>query len=268
VALVVASTLLAVSIVSGRFYRWDERPREFGLGVIDGTFPVRAVAAAREAALPAKLYNDVAAGGYLAWDDPIGDGVFIDGRLEVYDNVFFGDYVQSMYDPARFEAAADRYGIQTVVLFHRWENRRLLVERLAGGGVWALVYADEVAAVFVRAKGNEAALARASALTPRWNEATRAWLARPVGGWPYPAGRVEGTRAFARLLATLGDADGATEAYQFLLTLGIRSDDEVDVRLILARRFAGTGRMEQARDQARRVLAIAPANVEAQNLLR
>lgn len=267
-ALVVASTLLAVSIVSGRFYRWDQRPREFGLGVIDGTFPVRAVAAAREAALPPKLYNDVAAGGYLAWDDPIGDGVFIDGRLEVYDNAFFSDYVQSMYDPARFEAMADRYGIQTVFLFHRWENRRLLVGRLAQSGVWSLVYADEVAAVFVRAKGNEATLARAASMTARWNEATRAWLTRPVGGWPYPAGRVEGTRVFARLLATLGDADGATEAYEILLTLGIPHADEIDVRLILARRFAGTGRMEQARDQARRVLAIAPTNLEAQNLLR
>jgi len=267
-AVLVAAPLLAASVVSGAFYKWDHQPREFGAGVIDGTFPVRAAAAIREAGLPPQLYNDVAAGGYLAWDDPLGQGVFIDGRLEVYDDAFFADYVAAMYDPVRFDAAAERYGVQTVVLFHRWENRRLLVERLFHSGTWSLVYADEVAAVFVRAAGNEALLARAAGLTPRWNDATRAWLSRPVPRWPYPAGRVEGTRAFARLLATLGDAEGAVEAYRKVLELDVPAADEIDVRLILARRFAGTGRLDEARDQARRVLVLAPGNLEARQLLR
>jgi hypothetical protein len=262
------SLFLGTSVVTGAFYRWDHQPREFGGGVLEGSFPIRASAFAREAKLPPKLYNDVAAGGYLAWDDPIGDGVFIDGRLEVYDTQFFSDYVAAMYDPARFEAEADRYGIQTVILFHRWENRRRLVERLVQGGVWSLVYADEVAAVFVRERGNEQALARAASINDRWNEATHAWLTRPIPKWRYPAGRVEGTRSFARLLATVGDAEGAVDAYTNLLELGILADEEIDIRLLLARRFSGTGRNEQAREQARRILAIAPQNLEAQRLLR
>jgi hypothetical protein len=266
--LVLGVVLLGAAVVTGGFYRWDRQPREFGAGVLEGSFPIRAVAAAREAKLPSKLYNDVAAGGYLTWDDPIGDGVFIDGRLEVYGTPFFSDYVASMYDPARFEAVADRYGIQTVILFHRWENRRLLVERLARGGVWSLVYADEVAAVFVRARGNEAALARAAAMNDRWNEATRSWLFRPVTAWGYPAGRVEGTRSFARLLATIGDPEGAVEVYAKLLELPIATEDEIDIRLLLARRFAATGRSAMAREQAQRILTLAPSNLEAQGLSR
>jgi hypothetical protein len=263
-----AALAVGASAVTGAFYRYDGQPHEFGFGVIEGTFPIRAAAFAREARLPGKLYNDVAAGGYLAWDDPIGDGVFIDGRLEVYDTEFFSEYVAAMYDPARFEADADRLGIQTAIVYHHWENRRLLVERLAKGGVWSLVFADEVAAVFVRARGNDEALARAAAMTERWNGTTRAWLSRPVSGWRYPAGRVEGTRAFARLLATLDDPEGAVEAYTNLLSLHIPTGEEVDVRLILARRFSATGRTELARDQARRILALAPGNGEASRWLQ
>jgi hypothetical protein len=266
-ALVLVGLTLGASVVTGAFYRWDRQPREFGAGILEGSFPIRAVAAAREARLPGKLYNDVAAGGYLAWDDPIGDGVFIDGRLEVYDTPFFASYVASMYDPAQFEAEALRYGIQTVILFHRWENRRLLIEALARGGVWSLVYADEVAAIFVRARGNEEALARAAAMNDRWNQATQAWLTRPIPEGRYPAGRVEGTRAFARFLVTIGDPQAAVDVYNELLKLHIPTDEEVDVRLLLARRFAATGQAELAREQAKRILAIAPSNLEAQRLL-
>jgi hypothetical protein len=263
-----ASVLIGVSVITGAFYRWDRQPREFGGGVIEGVFPVRAAAFVREAKLPGTLYNDEAAGGYLAWADPTGSGVFIDGRLEVYDTAFFSDYVAAMYDQTRWQADADRYGVETAIVFHHWENRRRLVERLVRGGDWSLVYADEVAAVFVRVAGNDQALARAASLNDRWNGMTREWLERPVAAWPYPAGRVEGTLAFARLLATVDDAEGAVEAYTKLLELGVPRDVEIETRLILARRFSGTGRLEQARDQARHVLALDPRNQDAQALAR
>ena len=105
-------------------------------------------------------------------------------------------------------------------------------------------------------------------MNDRWNEATRAWLFRPVPGWGYPAGRVEGTRSFARLLATIGDPEGAVEVYTKLLELPIASEDEIEVRLLLARRFAATGRSAMAREQAQRILTLAPSNLEAQGLLR
>jgi hypothetical protein len=116
--LVLGSSILAALVVTGWFYRWDDQTREFGGGVIDGMFPIRAAAFALETHLPGKIYNDLAAGGYLAWDDPVGDGVFVDGRLEVYDTAFFSDYVGAMYDHVLWDAAALRYDVQTVFLFH------------------------------------------------------------------------------------------------------------------------------------------------------
>jgi hypothetical protein len=266
--LVCGCIVLGALVVTGDFYRWDGQCREFGGGVLEGTFPIRAAAFAREAKLPPKLYNDVAAGGYLAWDDPIGQGVFIDGRLEVYDSRFFHEYVAAMYDQALWEAEADRLGIETVILFHRWENRRLLVERLVHGGTWSLVYADEVAVVFVRARGNERAIARAASLTDRYNKATKEWLDRPAPKMRFPGGRIEGTRSFARLLATLGDGDAAAEQYAKLLTLGVSRGEEIATRLLVAKYFFDTGRAERAREELERVLTIAPGNLEAQEQLR
>jgi hypothetical protein len=264
----IGAVLLGAAAVTGGFYKWDSEPQEFGGGVIEGTFPVRAAAFARAAALPPTLYNDMLGGGYLAWADPLGGGVFIDGRLEVYDTTFESEYVAAMSDPARWQSDADRYGIQTAIIFHRFEYDRLLVGRLFHGTVWSLVYADEVAAIFVRRQGNAAALARAAALGPQWSEQTAAWLSRPVERWPYPAGRVQGTRALARFLATVGSYEPAVAAYQKLLELGVAVDEEVDVRLLLARHFASTGRIAQSQEQARRILELNPGNAEAQRLLR
>ncbi len=194
--------------------------------------------------------------------------MFIDGRLEVYDTPFFAAYVAAMYDQRLWEAEADRLGIQTAIIYHHWENRRLLVERLVRSGTWSLVYADEVAAVFVRVRGNGQALARADAIQERYNRATAAWLDRPVPAWGWPAGRIEGTRAFARLLATIGDAEGAAEQFSRLLELGLSTGEEIDVRLRLARHFLGTGRGDRGREELRRILAIDPGNREAGELLR
>jgi tetratricopeptide (TPR) repeat protein len=71
----------------------------------------------------------------------------------------------------------------------------------------------------------------------------------------------------ARILATLGSYDQAVTAYLKLLELGVAAEDEVEVRLRLARYFTSTGRTAQAQEQARRILAIDPDNAEARRLL-
>lgn len=259
----VAALAVTTAIVSGAVYKRDRSAQEFGVGVIDGTFPVRAVDFARAAGLPGRLYNDMGAGGYLTWDDPIGDGVFIDGRLEVYDTAFVTGYMAGVSSPTRWQAEADRRGIQTVLLFHRFENERALAGQLFTSGAWTLIYVDEVAVIFVRTAGNVDALARASTLRPDWDAKTEAWLQQPARRWPYQAGRAEALRAYARLQATVGAAQPAIEAYERLLALGLPRAQEIDTRLLLARFFVTRGRQDDAREQARRILSLDPGNVEA-----
>ena len=57
---------------------------------------------------PGRVFNDMTAGGYLTWDDPTGKGVYVDGRLEVYDTPFFGAYLRQPRRPRRLEAGRRR----------------------------------------------------------------------------------------------------------------------------------------------------------------
>jgi tetratricopeptide (TPR) repeat protein len=266
-AAIVAAVALGAAVVTGAFYRFEDAPKEFGAGVAEGTFPQRAAAFARAAKLPGKLYNDLASGGYLTWDDPIGDGVFIDGRLEVYDTAFLTEFVTAKSFPARWQEDADRYGIQTAIIFHQFEPDAVLAARLAADDAWSLVYVDEVAAVFVRRQGNDAALARAATIRGEWDARTEAWLSRPAQRWPYPAGRIEGTRAYARFLGRIGRTDAAVAAYLRLVDLNIPTDEEVDRRLLIGQYYASTGRLAEASEQARRILAIDPSNADAKALI-
>ena len=267
-AALIAAGLVATTVVTGSWYKRDNSPQEFGSGVIEGTFPIRAAAFARAAALPGKLYNDMGAGGYLAWDDPIGDGVFIDGRLEVYDTAFVTEFATVRDTPSRWQVDADRRGIQTAIIFHRFEPSLLLVGRIARDPAWTLVYADEVAVIFVRTQGNDATLARAAAIRPEWDAQTEAWLSRPSDSWRYPAGRIEGTRAYARMLATIGRAEPAIAAYLKLFELGIPEKEEVERRLLVARYYASRGRTDEARAQVQKILAVDPGNAEAQQVIK
>jgi tetratricopeptide (TPR) repeat protein len=262
-----AALLISAAFVTGAFYKFQGAAREFGVGVIEGAFPQRAAAFARAAKLPGKLYNDMPSGGYLSWDDPIGDGVFVDGRLEVYDTEFITEYVTARSFPERWQADADRYGVQTAIVFHQFVLESKLAESLASNDAWSLVYVDEVAAIFVRKQGNGAAIERAAAIRPEWDAKTSAWISRPARKWPYPAGRIEGTRAYARFLGSIGRHEEAVNAYLRLADLNISQDEEVEWRLLAARYYASTSRLQQASEQARKILAIDPSNADAQSLL-
>ena len=266
---ILGAVLVSGTVATGALYKRDNSPQEFGAGVIEGAFPDRAVAFVRAARLPGRLYNDMAGGGYLTWDDPIGDGVFVDGRLEVYDTDFITDYVTATSVPARWQANADRYGIQTAMVCHRFESDRVLAGRLFQDPAWTMVYADEVVAIFVRTLGNDDAIARSATLRGEWDARTQAWLTRPVTrGWPYPSGRVVGTRAYARFVATIGQAEASIAAYRTLIELGLRPAEEIERRLLLARYFASHGRPVEAQEQARSILAIDPHHAEALSLSR
>jgi hypothetical protein len=78
----------AQAATNGWYARTGET-HEFGLGVFKSNFQTRATQFFREQKLPGPTYNDMTTGGYLTWDDPSGKGVYIDGRLEVYDTPFF-----------------------------------------------------------------------------------------------------------------------------------------------------------------------------------
>ena len=160
-ALIVFLAGAAWSIVSNRLYLWLLVPHEFGAGVLESSFPIKAAAFVREMELPGRLFCDLTSGGYLTWDTPLGDKVYIDGRLEVYDDEFYLAYMRGLQAPDVWQEQADRAEIDTALLDYCVPTHRRLIQWLNSDPRWALVYVDEVAVVFVRGEGHEDLIVKA-----------------------------------------------------------------------------------------------------------
>ncbi len=196
-------------IASNGFYKWNNDLREFGLGQLDMRFPIRAAAFMKAQGLPGHLYNDLGNGGYLSWAEPIPGGVYIDGRLEVYDADFFGEYMNTLSNPSAWQAEMDRQGIQTVLQFHWWGNSRNLIQYLITDSRWALVYYDETSVLFVRREGNEAIISRSlDAFIAEREKMERSFL-EPVKSWQWPMGKVYALDVYSSLLDMIGKSHDA-----------------------------------------------------------
>jgi tetratricopeptide (TPR) repeat protein len=266
--LLAGSAGLVAAVTTNTYYHWNGTTREFGLGVLEGRFPVRAAAFAREAGLPARLYNDLTSGGYLTWDAPVQGGVFIDGRLEVYDTRFFSEYVTALSNPVAWKQQAERYGINTVFLFHRWSNRHHLIRFLVRDPAWKLVYHDEVAILFVRAHGKEGILAKAREIYPRWRERTSVALQEPTPGWQRPLGRVAALDSYAPLLIMIGQRDSAIEIYEQLLEFRLPPHTERPARIQIGLYLAERGVWGAALEHLERAVLLDPSDPRVKQLIR
>jgi hypothetical protein len=214
-----AALALGWWIASNGFYRWNDDMHEFGLGVFPVRAPIRAAAFVRAQGLPGPWFNDLSTGGYFAWDPPIAGGVYVDGRLEVYEADFLDAYVRQLASPPAWQAEMDRRGIQTAILFHWWPNVQALVRHLTTDPRWALAYYDENVLVALRHAGNEAVIARAQAAFVGARAETERFLLETPDTWRYPVGRARGLLVYATLLDRLGRRDEAARARRRLAEL-------------------------------------------------
>jgi hypothetical protein len=247
-------------VASNNFYRWDGQLHEFGPGLLEVTNPVKASAFVKEQKLPPPLYNDFGGGGYLAWDRPLDTGVYIDGRLEVYDNQFFSDYLARLRQPALWQDDADHMGFQTVILFHWWGSHRPVLGWLLRDRRWALVYFDENTTVFVRRAGNEALIDRATrAFEPLRERQVRALL-EPVSSWQWPAGRARALFAYGGLLDAMGRGGEAVQFLSRMLEMGPSRKEEGQLAVRLAQYHAARGETERARTYLHRAAQADPSH--------
>lgn len=260
--------LIAASwfVATNGFYRWDVDTQEFGTGVLESSFPIRASAFVKQMKLPPRLFNDLSTGGYLSWDRPVEGGVYIDGRLEVYDAAFFTAYTAALSEPTLWQREADRAGIQTVLLFHRWTNRHPLIRWLLKTSDWTLVYFDDVAIIFVRRAGNEQLIEECHRQFRLWNELTVQRLLGPVSSWQWPVGRAEGLSGYAQLLNLMGKPAESATFYERLLELRPPRASEVAIRVGLASYYAHHSDLAAARLHLARAAQADPHNPQVLEL--
>ena len=270
IAVLAVAVVLSGFGVTNRWYAMPGETHEFGLGVFESNVPTRAAQFFREQKLPGPHYNDMMSGGYLTWDDPSGKGVYIDGRLEVYDTPFFAAYVNNFSDIEGWKREADARGIQSVMLFHRWDGRRLM-SAVDATGDWRLVYYDETAVIFVRADGNADVIAAArDAFTKTWLARNDAALTAPrrTHRWQWNIDRYTGQLAYARVLETIGDTKEAWTWFEVALAGGLPRRDEVSARQGAADCLVSLGNLARARVHLVRALELDPGSETARAMLR
>lgn len=259
--LVLLAGMLAVGalVVSNSFYWWDGQLFEFGTGILEASAPIKASAFVKEQRFPPPLFNDLTSGGYLAWDQPVEERIYIDGRLEVYDT-FFSKYLTLMSEPAQWQTEADRVGFQTVILLHWWAAHRPLLIWLLKDRRWAMVYFDETAIVFLRRAGNEVLLETAiGAFEPRRVRTERALLER-VGPWQWPTGTARGLVGYASVLDAMGKGSEAVPFYVRGIEIGAPRNLEGGVALRLARHHIARDERDLARAYLDRAARADPSN--------
>uniref|UniRef100_A0A831XEV0 TPR domain protein n=1 Tax=Geobacter metallireducens TaxID=28232 RepID=A0A831XEV0_GEOME len=124
---------------------------EFGVGLDSRQFPVAATTFVETHRLPPNLYNFYDWGGYLMWRLYPHYLVFVDGRNTSLEMLEASNRIDNSWQGWRDDLA--RYGVQTVIsrtCYYDTGGPVPLVETLAADPEWALVFADEVAVVFVR----------------------------------------------------------------------------------------------------------------------
>lgn len=139
----------------------------FGAGVHAGVFPVEAARFLKQSGMAGKMFNTYGMGGYLIWELWPGKKVFIDGREDVYLKPgVLEEYVRCFESRERWHALVARYGIDFAILRYPESppsSPERSVEVLAfSRQEWALIYFDEVAAIYARRNGLNDELIRKS----------------------------------------------------------------------------------------------------------
>jgi hypothetical protein len=114
---------------------------------VAASFPVQSVRYLRQHPLSGPMLNSYGFGGYLIWAKVPEEGVFIDGRGDLYEHAgVFADYRRIVGLAPNTQQLLKQYGVQSCML----KRGTPLTTFLAADLHWTRVHQDEVAEVFVR----------------------------------------------------------------------------------------------------------------------
>ena len=131
-------------------------PRIGNIGLTPFTYPIAAVDFIKQHRLleesSGNLYNTYNFGGYLMWALP-EHPVFIDGRLRPYHNGTFQRYWDNFSGAESWQETVERYSVTVALMTLPHQQQGVLYNSSAAmflPDTWALIYMDDVAAVYAR----------------------------------------------------------------------------------------------------------------------
>ncbi|MDD5431560.1 MAG: tetratricopeptide repeat protein [Candidatus Omnitrophica bacterium] len=142
-----------LSVSSQKYYDFTANKFVYlGCGIDNRRFPVKAVDFVINNNLPDNILNDFNSGAYLIYKGYPKIKVFIDGRTEVYGEVFYRDYQEAMDGKrAVFEKLVSKYNVNTIIL-STLSNTKIysIVPYIYKNPQWRLVFFDDAGVVFLR----------------------------------------------------------------------------------------------------------------------
>lgn len=152
-------TCAAATLAAGAFMLLTPMT-SVGVGFEPKIFPVAATRFIEAAKPQGRMWNFWPFGGYLAWQLGPAYPVFMDGRNALAREPSLVTRAnQSLIEPSAFDALAREFDMQWAIT-NASANDPFSGAPLAKSGDWAMVYLDDVAAVYVRQGAQNRALAR------------------------------------------------------------------------------------------------------------
>ncbi|TWT43902.1 tetratricopeptide repeat protein [Phycisphaerae bacterium RAS1] len=150
---IVASAAVALPALLGAWYMASDRyalhyhwPRRFGLGATAESVPDGAVDFLRRERPQGNLLHSMNDGAYFTWAAHDLYPVCIDGRLEVYGETPFTDFMS--ITQGQWRRYVEAHGVNTIVVEREYFEP--FIPDVAAAKDWALVYLDPRDAIFVR----------------------------------------------------------------------------------------------------------------------
>jgi hypothetical protein len=222
-ARVVATVALAALAVVSRI------GQRFSIALDERELPTEAIRFVTENGLRERMYNDFEIGAYLLWEGWPRYRVFVDPRLPAYPLSFHRVLGDAHLDRAGWDAAMDRFGVESALVAYAGINHRI---GLWDPARWALVYRAHDARVFLRRLPRWQSFIAAHEIPATFtftveNGAVTVPLGEPPPGSPVPA--CEWQRRLGDLLFELeGQAPALAAQQRALATPGClaRGDEQ------------------------------------------
>jgi hypothetical protein len=138
--------LLGLAIVSLPWFKERLPFPEAKAGLISAETPITATNYLLEHKLPGNLFHAMSFGSYLIWEAQPDYPVFVDGRIELYSEDIWWDYLSISNAQGNWEERLHSYEVNTLMLSR--EEQPLLVEAIQFNNDWVKVYEDRAAVIF------------------------------------------------------------------------------------------------------------------------
>lgn len=139
--------ILVLAFITLPWFKEQLPMPETKAGLISSETPIQATEFLLENRPPGNLFHAMSFGSYLIWAAQPEYRVFVDGRIELYTQEVWLDYLGISNAVGDWEGKLEAYGVQTLLI--SWNEQASLVTAVLASNDWELAFEDTTALLFI-----------------------------------------------------------------------------------------------------------------------